>query len=181
MRFSCRWGFKLHSSVSCGTNRCSMVLWNNILPITIWCLNPEDCILFNLECFCLALSFRVVSSFSCFSNMFSWQTYNALFILRCITKFFVENLKEEDLVRQFEARPPRPPDGNTSSSINCFTPVIVNHLLLHELLTFLPCFCHSIFWIFWLIFRWLFILSYFVMCALSHVDMLSSHMHFCLS
>ena len=43
--------------------------------------------------------------------MFSWQTYNALFILRCITKFFVENLKEEDLVRHFEARPPRQPDG----------------------------------------------------------------------
>ncbi|XP_069703683.1 dymeclin isoform X2 [Periplaneta americana] len=40
------------------------------------------------------------------SNMFSWQTYNALFILRCVTKFFVENLKEDDLVRQFEACPP---------------------------------------------------------------------------
>nr|CAD7586627.1 unnamed protein product [Timema genevievae] len=39
------------------------------------------------------------------NNMFSWQTYNALFILRCLTKYFVENLKEEDLVRQFEARP----------------------------------------------------------------------------
>lgn len=45
------------------------------------------------------------------NNMFSWQTYNALFILRCITKFLVENLKEEDLVRHFEARPPRQPDG----------------------------------------------------------------------
>lgn len=45
------------------------------------------------------------------NNMFSWQTYNALFILRCITKFFVENLKEEDLVRQFEARPLQQADG----------------------------------------------------------------------
>ncbi|XP_021934466.1 dymeclin-like, partial [Zootermopsis nevadensis] len=44
------------------------------------------------------------------NNMFCWQTYNALFILRCITKFFVENLKEEDLVRQFEACPARQPD-----------------------------------------------------------------------
>ncbi|XP_063217608.1 dymeclin [Bacillus rossius redtenbacheri] len=39
------------------------------------------------------------------NNMFSWQSYNALFILRCLTKYFVENLKEDDLVRQFEARP----------------------------------------------------------------------------
>ncbi|GLH13427.1 Dymeclin [Gryllus bimaculatus] len=48
--------------------------------------------------------------------MFGWQTYNALLILRCISKFLVENVKEEDLVRQFEARPQvsndvsRPPD-----------------------------------------------------------------------
>jgi hypothetical protein len=61
--------------------------------------------------FCMASNSKVPTSFSCFSNMFSWQTYNALFILRCATKFFVENLKEEDLVRQFEARPPPQPDG----------------------------------------------------------------------
>jgi hypothetical protein len=61
--------------------------------------------------FSLASNCKASTSFSCFSNMFSWQTYNALFILRCVTKFFVENLKEEDLVRQFEARPPRQPDG----------------------------------------------------------------------
>ncbi|KDR21174.1 Dymeclin [Zootermopsis nevadensis] len=50
--------------------------------------------------------------------MFCWQTYNALFILRCITKFFVENLKEEDLVRQFEACPARQPDGTRRDDEN---------------------------------------------------------------
>ncbi|XP_067003661.1 dymeclin isoform X2 [Anabrus simplex] len=44
------------------------------------------------------------------NNMFSWQIYNALFILRCITKYFVETIKEDDLVRQFESRP-RSVDG----------------------------------------------------------------------
>ncbi|KAJ9586283.1 hypothetical protein L9F63_020077, partial [Diploptera punctata] len=44
----------------------------------------------------------------------SWQTYNALFIIRCITKFFIENVKEEDLMRHFEARPSSLPDENVN-------------------------------------------------------------------
>lgn len=37
--------------------------------------------------------------------MFVWQTFNALFILRIIIKFFVERLKEDDVFRQFCALP----------------------------------------------------------------------------
>ncbi|PSN32660.1 Dymeclin [Blattella germanica] len=48
---------------------------------------------------------ELIASTQTDNNMFIWQTYNALFILRCITKFFVENLNEDDLVRQFEAHP----------------------------------------------------------------------------
>ncbi|XP_071442819.1 dymeclin isoform X2 [Hetaerina americana] len=41
------------------------------------------------------------------NNMFCWQSYNALFLLRCFIKYLVENHKEEDLVRHLEVRPPR--------------------------------------------------------------------------
>lgn len=43
--------------------------------------------------------------------MFGWQTYNALLILRCISKFLVETVKEDDLVRHFEVRPQQLSDG----------------------------------------------------------------------
>lgn len=36
--------------------------------------------------------------------MFSWQTYNALFIVRCFTKFLVQNNKEADLIRHIETK-----------------------------------------------------------------------------
>ncbi|XP_046403155.1 dymeclin isoform X2 [Ischnura elegans] len=39
------------------------------------------------------------------NNMFCWQSYNALFLLRCFIKYLVENHKEEDLVRHLEVRP----------------------------------------------------------------------------
>lgn len=38
-----------------------------------------------------------------FSNMFAWQTYNTLFIIRCITKYLVETVSEEQLIYHFEA------------------------------------------------------------------------------
>lgn len=40
-----------------------------------------------------------------FSNQFCIQTYNALFIVRCFTKYLVETYNEEEIVQQFEARP----------------------------------------------------------------------------
>jgi hypothetical protein len=39
------------------------------------------------------------------SSMFVWQTFNALFVLRVCIKHFVERLKEEDILREFEAFP----------------------------------------------------------------------------
>ena len=39
-----------------------------------------------------------------FSNIFTWQTYNALFIIRNLCKYFVENLSEEVVVQQFETK-----------------------------------------------------------------------------
>lgn len=39
------------------------------------------------------------------NNMFCWQSYNALFVLRCFIKFLVENYKEDELVRHLEVRP----------------------------------------------------------------------------
>jgi hypothetical protein len=89
--------------------------------------------------FCLALSFKTAITLSCFSNMFSWQTYNALFILRCITKFFVENLKEEDLVRQFEARPLHQVDGKLVITLMSSSYYNNYYFFLHVLLNFLFC------------------------------------------
>lgn len=40
-----------------------------------------------------------------FSNIFTWQTYNALFIIRSLSKYFVEHLSEELILQQFEAKP----------------------------------------------------------------------------
>jgi hypothetical protein len=34
-----------------------------------------------------------------------WQSFNALFILRVCAKYFLEKLKEEDVLRQFDAIP----------------------------------------------------------------------------
>lgn len=38
------------------------------------------------------------------NNMFSWQTYNALFVIRCYTKFLVQTVKEADLIKHFETQ-----------------------------------------------------------------------------
>ncbi|XP_076439068.1 dymeclin-like [Babylonia areolata] len=50
------------------------------------------------------------ASAQCEDNIFIWQTYNSLFIIRCLCKYFVEHLSEELLVQQFDCRPPNP-DG----------------------------------------------------------------------
>ena len=38
-----------------------------------------------------------------FSALFVWQTWNALLLLRICIKFMMENLKEDDVYRQFSA------------------------------------------------------------------------------
>lgn len=40
----------------------------------------------------------------CSSTMFSWQTYNALFVVRCYLKFLVQNVKESEVIRHIEAQ-----------------------------------------------------------------------------
>lgn len=40
-------------------------------------------------------------SAQCQDNIFTWQTYNALFVIRNVCKYFVENLTEEVLFEQF--------------------------------------------------------------------------------
>ncbi|GFO41736.1 dymeclin-like [Plakobranchus ocellatus] len=49
-------------------------------------------------------------SAQCEDNIFIWQTYNALFIIRSLCKYFVESLSEELLLHQFDVLPPKP-DG----------------------------------------------------------------------
>lgn len=45
------------------------------------------------------------ASVQCEDNIFTWQTYNALFIIRSLSKYFVEHLSEELILQQFEAKP----------------------------------------------------------------------------
>lgn len=49
--------------------------------------------------------FLTVFLVSDFSNQFCMQTYNALFIIRCFTKYLVETYNEEEIIEQFEAKP----------------------------------------------------------------------------
>lgn len=46
------------------------------------------------------------ASAQCEDNIFIWQTYNALFIIRSLCKYFVEHLSEELLLHQFDCLPP---------------------------------------------------------------------------
>ena len=62
-----------------------------------------------LKCHLLQFLFgalKVNKFFLIFSNIFTWQTYNALFIIRSVCKYLVEHLTEELLIQQFEAKPP---------------------------------------------------------------------------
>lgn len=38
------------------------------------------------------------------NNQFCMQTYNALFVIRCFTKYLVETYNEEEIIQQFEAK-----------------------------------------------------------------------------
>lgn len=37
--------------------------------------------------------------------MFAWKTFNALFVIRCVIKYLVETVSEEQLITHFEAVP----------------------------------------------------------------------------
>ncbi|XP_050397262.1 dymeclin [Patella vulgata] len=54
------------------------------------------------------------ASAQCEDNIFIWQTYNALFIIRSLCKYFVEHLSEELLLQQFDCRAnPADSDGES--------------------------------------------------------------------
>lgn len=52
----------------------------------------------------LSRSAELVQSVECENEIFVWQTRNLLFIIRHLCKFAVENMSEEKLVEQFDAR-----------------------------------------------------------------------------
>lgn len=45
------------------------------------------------------------ASAQCENNIFTWQTFNAMFILRCVTKYFIQTVTEDNFVKQFQSNP----------------------------------------------------------------------------
>lgn len=79
------------------------------------------------------------ASAQCEDNIFIWQTYNSLFIIRCLCKYFVEHLSEELLVQQFDCRPPNrdgTPADDTDDVIGCHIEKFISALV--ELLVDVP-------------------------------------------
>lgn len=55
------------------------------------------------------------ASAQCEDNIFTWQTFNALFIIRNVVKYFVENLSEEVILKQFDT----PTASEAKDSMGC--------------------------------------------------------------
>lgn len=51
-------------------------------------------------------SAELKASVLCENRVFVWQTYNALFILRCVLKYFIETLSEDGTLKQLQATAP---------------------------------------------------------------------------
>ncbi|XP_071098647.1 dymeclin-like [Haliotis cracherodii] len=65
------------------------------------------------------------ASAQCEDNIFIWQTYNALFIIRSFCKYFVEHLSEELVLQQFDCKPPgENVDSNLEGDIDEVDPTI---------------------------------------------------------
>ncbi|KAJ8311402.1 hypothetical protein KUTeg_010757 [Tegillarca granosa] len=76
------------------------------------------------------------ASAQCEDNIFTWQTYNALFIVRSLCKYFVEHLSEELLIQQFEAKPPDMDGYVDASEVGPLGEELMNSLV--ELLVDVP-------------------------------------------
>ncbi|XP_070178829.1 dymeclin-like [Littorina saxatilis] len=79
------------------------------------------------------------ASAQCEDNIFIWQTYNSLFIIRCLCKYFVEHLSEELLIQQFDCRPPNAdgtPADDTDDEIGAHIEKFITALV--ELLVDVP-------------------------------------------
>lgn len=72
------------------------------------------------------------ASTQCDDNIFTWQTYNALFTIRSLCKYFVENLSEELILQQFDARS----DPEAAEESGSLTEELMNSLV--ELLVDVP-------------------------------------------
>lgn len=61
--------------------------------------------------------------------MSAWQTYNALFAVRCILKYMVETIGEQDMVKHTEAVPnpeQDPPVMRLESLIEALIDIIID-------------------------------------------------------
>lgn len=67
------------------------------------------------------------ASTQCENNIFTWQTYNALFILRCICKFFIETITEENVIKQFE--PQLQPGEKAKGNVEIQKENLLDHFL----------------------------------------------------
>ena len=69
------------------------------------------------------------------NDIFLWQTFNALFIVRTISKYLIEHLSEENVLRQFDALPgsvgasedeSRQPINVAETLLNCLVEIVVD-------------------------------------------------------
>lgn len=58
--------------------------------------------------------------------MFAWQTYNALFAVRCVLKYLLETVGEEEMIRHTEAIPQASdsPEGSISRLESLFDALV---------------------------------------------------------
>lgn len=80
----------------------------------------------------LTRALELKASAQCDNNIFTWQTYNALFIIRFILKYFIVTVTEDNVVKQFQA----PTIGDTKkedlldSLVNALVEIVVDVPLL---------------------------------------------------
>lgn len=80
----------------------------------------------------LTRALELKASAQCDNNIFTWQTYNALFIIRCILKYFIVTVTEDNVVKQFQV----PTVGDTKkedlldSLVNALVEIVVDVPLL---------------------------------------------------
>lgn len=72
---------------------------------------------------------ELLSSVETDNNQFCWQTYNALFVIRCFAKYLVETYNEDEIIQQFEARPASqsnvPNGDSTVSNLDGFLDALI--------------------------------------------------------
>lgn len=76
----------------------------------------------------LTRALELKASAQCENSIFTWQTYNALFITKCIAKYFIVTVTEDNVAKQFQS--PSEDDGKhddlLESYINALVEIIVD-------------------------------------------------------